>query len=274
VQNNPAPPAGATGATGAPSAAGAAGPVNAKKAPISLDDDQIKKYLPMVRAIARRIATKLPRHYDMEDLVSDGIMGLLAAHDRFDPNRGVKFETFATYYIKGAILDNLPKLPTVPKSKQAQVAEEMAEAEAVYGGGEESSGDDSSGGGDAEGDAALMVNKITQLTYSYILSLDAPSGSDGEEGFSLLNQLGTSDKIQQEMELEELQQLLRLTIEQLPNQERTTLRYYYFHNMSFNEIGQKLGLSESWVSRIHRRALEQLRQKLGKKKSLDDFISW
>ncbi|MBM3558173.1 MAG: sigma-70 family RNA polymerase sigma factor [Alphaproteobacteria bacterium] len=253
MQNKPSPPAGA------------------KKA-VSLDDDQIKKYLPMVRAIARRIATKLPRHYDMEDLVSDGVMGLLAAHDRFDPNRGVKFETFATYYIKGAILDNLPKLPTVPKSKQAQAAEEMAEAEAEMGGtaAEESEATE----GDSEGEAALMVNKITQLTYSYILSLDAPSGSDGEEGFSLLNQLGTSDKIQQEMELEELQQLLRLTIEQLPNQERTTLRYYYFHNMSFNEIGQKLGLSESWVSRIHRRALEQLRQKLGKKKSLDDFISW
>lgn len=243
-------------------------PVGSKGAP-SLDDAQIKKYLPMVRAIARRISTKLPRHYDMEDLVSDGVMGLLAAHDRFDPERGVKFETFATYYIKGAILDNLPKLPTVPKGKQAQAAEEMAQAEA-----EGSVGEESSTSEDPEGESALMVNKITQLTYSYILSLDAPSGSDGEEGFSLLNQLGTSDKIQHEMELEELQQLLRLTIEQLPNQERTTLRFYYFHNMSFNEIGQKLGLSESWVSRIHRRALEQLRQKLGKKKSLDDFISW
>ncbi len=235
------------------------------KAP-GLNDEAIKKYTPMVRAIARRISTKLPRHYDIEDLVSDGMMGLLAAHERFDPDRGVKFETFATYYIKGAILDNLPKLPTVPKNKQVQAAEELAQAEGEYNG--EGEGDE------AEADSALLVNKITQLTYSYILSLDAPSGGDGEEGFSLLNQLGKADKIQNEMELEELQQLLRLTIEQLPNQERTTLRYYYFHNMSFNEIGQKLGLSESWVSRIHRRALEQLRQKLGKKKSLDDFISW
>lgn len=237
------------------------------KAP-NLNDEAIKKFMPMVRAIARRISTKLPRHYDIEDLVSDGVMGLLAAHERFDPERGVKFETFATYYIKGAILDNLPKLPTVPKNKQVQAAEEMAQAEGELSGGESESGEE------AEADSALLVNKITQLTYSYILSLDAPSGGDGEEGFSLLNQLGTSDKIQHEMELEELQQLLRLTIEQLPNQERTTLRYYYFHNLSFNEIGQKLGLSESWVSRIHRRALEQLRQKLGKKKSLDDFISW
>ncbi|MBI6545474.1 MAG: sigma-70 family RNA polymerase sigma factor [Cyanobacteria bacterium NC_groundwater_1444_Ag_S-0.65um_54_12] len=234
----------------------------------SLGDEQVKKYLPMVRAIARRIATKLPRHYDLEDLVSDGMMGLLAAYDRFDPERGVKFETFATYYIKGAILDNLPKLPTMPKGKQPS-AEEASPDDGEYAGGYESELGD-----DPEADAALLVNKITQLTYSYILSLDAPSGSDGEEGFSLLNQLGTSDRIQHEMELEELQQLLRLTIEQLPNQERTTLRLYYFHNMSFNEIGQKLGLSESWVSRIHRRALEQLRQKLGKRKSLDDFISW
>lgn len=223
--------------------------------------------MPMVRAIARRISTKLPRHYDLEDLVSDGIMGLMAAAERFDPERGVKFETFATYYIKGAILDNLPKLPTVPKSQRMQAA--MAQAQA------ETDGDAPVDEGEqAESDANVLVNQIQQLTYSYILSLDAPAGSDGEENFSLLNQLGASDTIQHEMELEELQQLLRLTIEQLPVQERTTLRCYYFQKMSFNEIGQKLGLSESWVSRIHRRALEQLRQKLGKKKSLDDFISW
>lgn len=231
---------------------------------LSLDDAAIKQYMPMVRAIARRAATKLPKHYDMEDLVSDGVMGLLAAAERFDPERGVKFETFATYYIKGAILDNLPKLPTLPKAKQ-QPKPQPTEAD------EERATDT---GDEEQADAALLANRLTQLTYSYILSLDAPSGGDADEGFNLLNQLGRSDTVQQEMEFEELQQLLRLTIEQLPNQERTTLRCYYFQNMSFNEIGQKLGLSESWVSRIHRRALEQLRQKLGKKKSLDDFISW
>jgi RNA polymerase sigma factor for flagellar operon FliA len=231
-----------------------------------VEDAAVKQYLPMVRAIARRISTKLPRHYDLEDLVADGIMGLLVARERFDPERGVKFETFATYYIKGAILDNLPKLPTVPKSQRVQAAMAQAQAE-----------QDESGLSEveqAETDAGVMVNQIQQLTYSYILSLDAPTGGDGEEGFSLLNQLGAPDRIQHEMELEELQQLLRLTIELLPVQERTTLRCYYFQKMSFNEIGQKLGLSESWVSRIHRRALEQLRHKLGKKKSLDDFISW
>ncbi len=231
-----------------------------------MEDAAVKQYLPMVRAIARRISTKLPRHYDLEDLVADGIMGLLVARERFDPERGVKFETFATYYIKGAILDNLPKLPTVPKSQRVQAAMAQAQAE-----------QDESGlteGEHAETDAVVLVNQIQQLTYSYILSLDAPTGSDGDEGFSLLNQLGAPDRIQHEMELEELQQLLRLTIELLPVQERTTLRCYYFQKMSFNEIGQKLGLSESWVSRIHRRALEQLRHKLGKKKSLDDFISW
>lgn len=212
----------------------------------------------MVRSIARRISTKLPRHYEVEDLVSDGIMGLMAAADRFDPERGVKFETFATYYIKGAILDNLPKLPTI-QNKQKPVEEEVSANEAD----------------EVQSDAVALTSKVTQITYSYILSLDAPQGSgDDGEDFNLLKQLGKSDTVQHEMELEELQQILRLAIEQLPIQERTTLRYYYFHHMSFSEIGQKLGLSESWVSRIHRRALEQLRHKLGKKKSIDDFISW
>lgn len=232
----------------------------------TLDNAAIKQYMPMVRAIARRISTKLPRHYDMEDLISDGVMGLMAAAERFDPERGVKFETFATYYIKGAILDNLPKLPTVPKSQRAQAAMAQAQAE-----NEEMPLDEVE---QAQSDAVVLANQVTQLTYSYILSLDAPAGSDGEESFSLMNQLGAADSIQHDMELEELQQLLRVTIEQLAIQERTTLKCYYFQKMSFSEIGQKLGLSESWVSRIHRRALEQLKQKLGKKKSLDDFISW
>ena len=88
-----------------------------------------------MRAIARRISTKLPRHYEIEDLISDGVMGLMAARERFDPARGVKFETFATYYIKGAILDNLPKLPTVQnKGVPAPVPEVRAELRAATGG--------------------------------------------------------------------------------------------------------------------------------------------
>lgn len=230
------------------------------KGSMVMDQAAIEKFLPMVRAIARRISTKLPKHYDLEDLVSDGVMGLMAAAERFDPDRGVKFETFATYYIKGSILDHLPKLPTVPNSKKgAPVPDEYALDE------------------DAEvaSDAVALTSKVSQITYSYVLSLDAPQGGgDDGEDFSLLKQLGKSDTVQHEMELEELQSTLRLAIEQLPIQERTTLRYYYFHHMSFAEIGGKLGLSESWVSRIHRRALEQLKHKLGKKKSIDDFISW
>ncbi len=125
-----------------------------------------------------------------------------------------------------------------------------------------------------EADSATLFNRVTNLAYSYILSLDAPSGSsDGDEGFSLLSQLGDSDTIQRDIEFEQLQKTLTWVIEQLPTQERTTLKLYYFQQLPFNEIGKRLGLSESWVSRIHKRALEQLRMKLGKKKSVDDFLT-
>ena len=79
--------------------------------------------------------------------------------------------------------------------------------------------------------------------------------------------------MQRDIEFEQLQKTLTWVIEQLPHQERTTLKLYYFQKLPFNEIGRRLGLSESWVSRIHKRALEQLRVKLGKKKSIDDFLS-
>ena len=225
---------------------------NPPEAPTS-SNEAVKRYLPLVRSIARRISMKLPKHYDFNDLVSDGVVGLLLAIESFDPTRGVKFETFATYYIKGAILDNLPKLPKAPKSEEEVVVYDDPE--------------------DVETDAASLYNKVTQLTYSYILSLDAPTGSDGDEGFNLLSQLGSGDSVQRDIEFEQLQKTLGWVIEQLPTQERTTLKLYYFQQMPFNEIGKKLGLSESWVSRIHKRALEQLRMKLGKKKSVDDFLT-
>lgn len=244
---------------------------SAQKGTLKTNNETIQKYMPLVKSIARRISTKLPKHYDLEDLISDGVVGLLSATDRFDPTRGVKFETFATYYIKGAILDNLPKIPT-NKSTVTNVIKARAEEEIPPEDYEDESNSLSSE--EVESESNLLYNKITQMTYSYILSLDAPTGSgENEDNYSLLNQLGSNDSIQNELEFEELQDLLRLAIEQLPMQERTTLKYYYFSKMPFNEIGKKLGLSESWVSRIHKRALEQLRNKIGKKKSIDDFIS-
>lgn len=230
---------------------GAQAKITAQPPPTS-SNEAVKRYTPLVRSIARRLSMKLPKHYDFNDLISDGMVGLLLAIERFDPTRGVKFETFATYYIKGAILDNLPKLPKVPKAQE----------EVVY-----DSPDD------VETDSANLFSKVTNLAYSYILSLDAPSGSDGDETFNLLSQLGAGDTVQRDIEFEQLQKTLTWVIEQLPHQERTTLKLYYFQKLPFNEIGRRLGLSESWVSRIHKRALEQLRVKLGKKKSIDDFLT-
>jgi RNA polymerase sigma factor for flagellar operon FliA len=225
----------------------------------ALDAAQIKKYEGLVRSIARKQLGKLPQHYELEELIADGWMGLMMAHDRFDPDRGVKFETFATYYIRGAMLDNLPKLPKPPKIKGEKPAEAPEGAPAE---------------GDDEGEAALMVNRVTELAYSYLLSLDDPAGGDGDDGYSRLDQLGRWDNKQKELEEQDLHRILKLTIQLLEDRERITLENYYFKNKSFAEIGEMLGLSESWVSRIHRRALSQVRQKLGKKKSIDDFISW
>lgn len=246
---------------------------SAQKGALKSNNETIQRYMPLVKSIARRISTKLPKHYDLEDLVSDGVVGLLSATERFDPNRGVKFETFATYYIKGSILDNLPKIPT---NKTSGAAKTKPEEEIDSSADDEEDDSNSLSSEEVESESNLLYNKISQMTYSYILSLDAPTGSSGgeqDDNYSLLNQLGSVDSIQNDLEFEELQDMLRLAIEQLPMQERTTLKYYYFNKMPFNEIGKKLGLSESWVSRIHKRALEQLRNKIGKKKSIDDFIS-
>lgn len=242
------------------------------KPAIKSNNQTIQKYMPLVKSIARKIYSKLPKHYELEDLISDGVVGLLSATGRFDPERGVKFETFATYYVKGSILDNLPKIPTIKSTGQVQV-QKTPDPEEDYSSHDSEEESFSETGDEVETESNLLYNKITQISYNYILSLDAPTGNDNEEGYSLMSQVGKYDSIQNDIEFEELQNILRLSIEQLPMQERTTLKYYYFSKMPFNEIGKKLGLSESWVSRIHKRALEQLRVKLGKKKTIDDFIS-
>ncbi|MFN8674589.1 MAG: sigma-70 family RNA polymerase sigma factor [Candidatus Sericytochromatia bacterium] len=243
------------------------------KIEIKNNNQTIQKYMPLVRSIARKIYSKLPKHYELDDLISDGVVGLLSAAERFDPERGVKFETFATYYVKGSILDNLPKIPTIKSTGQIQVQKTPDPEEEDFSSSPEEENQFEEYNEDVETEANLLYSKITQISYNYILSLDAPTGSDSEDSYSLINQIGKNDSIQNDIEFEELQNILRLAIEQLPMQERTTLKYYYFNKMPFNEIGKKLGLSESWVSRIHKRALEQLRTKLGKKKSIDDFIS-
>ena len=181
-----------------------------------MDKETVQRYMPLVRSIARRVSFKLPKHYDLEDLVSDGVVGLLAAIDRFDTSRGVKFETFATYYIKGSILDNLPKLPV------SQVYQNSADAALEEYSTEEET---DTGQEEIETESAVLYNKVTQLTYNYILSLDAPTGGEGDESYNLLSQLGTTDIIHREIEFEELQGILRLAIEQLPYQERTTFKY-------------------------------------------------
>ena len=223
----------------------------------------INETLPLIKHIAHRVATRLPSNIELQDLINAGVLGLLDAIDKFEPERNVKFKTYAEVRIRGAILDSLRNLDWAPRSLRkksrdlertysdlsqklgrAATDEEMSEAM----------------GEDLE-DFHALVDQLHGLTIGSFENL-----SDGEDSDSYLNYYpddGSNDPYAR-FEVNELTKLLIDAIEHLPEKERLVLSLYYYEEFTMKEIGALLGVNESRVSQLHTKAMLRLRGKLGK----------
>jgi RNA polymerase sigma factor FliA len=230
--------------------------VKAKK--VSLSKRQLArqqvvlKYTPYVRSIAGKVKKGIAPEIDFEDLVEYGMIGLLEASDRYDPSHGANFMTFAYYRIRGAIYDGLRGMGWMSRSEYArarfeertnqylaQLEEEHADLEDV-----------------APEIAAEKLSSIVQsLAVVFITSLDAA------EGLQIKDTVNPSQE--ERLGLEEARKLVRETIGKLNEQERVLLEMYYYKDRSLQEVGETLGLSKSWTSRLHARVLEKLQRILG-----------
>lgn len=229
----------------------------------------ILKYLPLVKYIAGRVAIGLPPHVDVDDLYSYGIFGLLAAVDRFDHTRGIKFETYAITRIKGAILDGLRAMDWVPSS----VRQRARELEETYWRLESRLGRPAA---DEEVAAAMGLSLddfhalLQEVNRVQLLSLDELWAGDGEEGdFSLKDMVG-DEKAEDPFAtaaLAEVRRTLAEAIAALPEKEQLVVSLYYYEGLTAKEIGQVLGLSISRVSQLHARALLRLRGRLLRSRS-------
>lgn len=223
-------------------------------------EECLKRYLPLVRYVVERVASGLPHYVDHEDLHSAGVLGLLNAYDKFDAKKGNKFETYAVWRIKGAVLDQLRSLDWASRSTRRLGREAEACARRL----------DQKLGRTATDREIARAMKLPLLEYhrlmdrvrgSVLLSLDETR--ENEDGDALgLGEVLEDPRAQEAMghlEEEETKGLLRATLNRLPEQERLVIALYYYEQMTLREIGEALGISESRVSQVHTRAVDRLR---------------
>ncbi len=229
-------------------------------------DELILEHLPQIKYIAQRISTKLPSHVELNDLVSAGILGLLDAIEKFDPNRGVKFKTYAELRIKGAILDSLRNLDWAPRS----LRKKSKDLERVYRELEQRLGRPAT---DKEVCEAMEISLeefyelVDQIKGLNLGSFQELSGKDEEKNSEPLVKY-VPDAPQMDpffvFHKSEIQGIMSTAIDTLPKKERLVVSLYYYDELTMKEIGKVLGVNESRVSQLHTKAMLRLRTKLRK----------
>jgi RNA polymerase sigma factor for flagellar operon FliA len=225
-------------------------------------DALLREHLSLVHHVARQLARGLAADADVDELVSAGTMGLMAALESFDLTRGLAFSTFAVPRIRGAILDELRRQDHVPRSVRRKTRSIAAAREMLT----RTLGRPPAG---KEVSAALGVDAATLWRWqadvegALHVPLDRSSGEREGTAASPAEILGSGEVgIDERLTREEDMQLLREALHGLKDQERTVLSLYYFEELKAREIAEVMGVSESRISQIRSKALAQLRTAL------------
>lgn len=220
----------------------------------------IMQYMRIVKFIAGRMAIHVPSSVDMDDLVGWGVMGLLDAVQKFDHNQDIKFSTYASIRIRGAIIDQIRTLDWAPRSLRNMARKVGAAKEKLR----HEKGRDPSTEDIAEALGATVdqvEDTISQLQTAQILSLDDYLPSEESEETRKIDVTGTTALTpSQVMESKEKQDRLVQAILRLPDQQQKVLNLYYYQELTLKEIGAVLEVSESRVCQIHGAAMKALRQ--------------
>jgi RNA polymerase sigma factor FliA len=225
-------------------------------------DRLVLHYAPLVKYVAGRIGTGLPAHVDTGDLVQSGIFGLVDAIDRFEPDRGLKFETYAMQRIRGAILDDLRAQDWVPRSVRSRAREVERAMENL-----EAKLHRSASDAEVAEELGIPVGELrdlfAQLQLTSVVALDelVSAGRGAGSLAETLPDRHAEDPVAA-MEDRENRRLLAEAIAQLGERDRTVVTLYYFESLTLAEIGRVLGVTESRVCQLHTRAVLRLRTKL------------
>lgn len=224
----------------------------------------ILEHAPMIKYIANRIASRLPCHVEVEDLINSGVIGLIDALEKFDPGRGIKFKSYAESRIRGAILDNLRSLDWVSRSvrRKSRVLEQTyVELQKKLGRPATEEEVAEVMGVDLE-DLLKMIGEVNSVSLVY---LDEVIGDDsGDKEQTLAEYLSNPDDEDPYslLAVQEIKEALTDGIDNLPEKERLVLSLYYYEELTMKEIGKVLDVTESRVSQLHTQAILRLRGKL------------
>ena len=227
-------------------------------------EEVIKRYSPMIKYVANRIAMRLPPHIEVDDLISVGVLGLMDAISKYDSSRGAKFKTYAEFRVRGAILDELRAMDWVPRSIRQKASNVDKVVQALQAKLSRTPEDE-----EVAKEMGLSLDQfhdtLNETKSIPIFSLeDLGIAKESGEQQSLLDCLaGKADADPQtQIRLIELKEIIAKAIDALPEKERLMVSLYYYEELTMKEIGAVLDITESRVSQIHSKAVYRLRTKL------------
>jgi RNA polymerase sigma factor for flagellar operon FliA len=232
----------------------------------STKEKLIIHYAPLVKFVAGRLVMHIGQHVEYDDLIGYGVFGLIDAIEKFDIEKGVKFETYASLRIRGAIIDNIRKLDWVPRTlrqKNKQVDQAFSQLEEQLG---RTPTDQ-----ELADKLALTLEETQDLMRKSsvlgLVSLDDYLEQNYETSFNNLTST-QQDSPESHAEKSERQNMLADAINKLSDKEKLVVTLYYFEDLTLKEISSIMKVSESRVSQIHSKAVLRLQGKLGKYKSI------
>lgn len=217
---------------------------------LELRNRLVLRYSPLVKYVAGRIRPGLPQSVDTSDLISDGVLGLMGAIDKFEPERGLQFQTYAVPRIRGAILDGLRATDWVPRAVRTKIRD-IERAQATLENKLGHTPDDA----EVAAELGISVGELREL-YS----------KAAHTGIAYLDEVGMGEDVAPTLTLDteddEMRDALVRAIRTLPERDQIIVTLYYFEQLTLSEIGQVLGVTESRVSQLHTRCALSLRTKL------------
>lgn len=233
-----------------------------KKRTPQLYEKIIIEYAGLVKLVAGRLSMYLGNNVEYDDLVGYGTFGLIDAIDKYDYTKGVKFETYASLRIRGAILDQIRKMDWIPRSvrqKQRKLEQAYRELELRYG----RAVSDEELADELDITVDELENWQNQTKITNIISLDEflEQGTEGKVEQNLTSDYSQPDKI---LEKNELKELIVQSLEALTEKEKKVIVLYYYEELTLKEISRILEVSESRVSQLHTKALQKMKTRLGR----------
>ena len=229
-------------------------------------DTALRRYFPLVKYVVDKIAAGLPKSIDRDDLINTALIGLFDALEKYDADRGTKFETYAIWRIKGAVLDELRTMDWASRTTRRKAREIERVSQRL---------DQKMGRGATEQEMAdalglslhEFMRQLEEVRGTVLLSLDQSLQVDDEHDIAGLADMIEDSTVENTLvtiEREESRYFLLDLVNGLTEQERLVVALYYYEEMTLKEIGETLNISESRVSQIHTKAILRLKGRLGR----------